>query len=36
VIAQDAAAESYLNIAQAVLKQMDKLPKRQRDENRIF
>ena len=36
VIAQDAAAESYLNIAQAVLQQMGKLPKRQRDENRIF
>ncbi|MDH0564972.1 iron-sulfur cluster carrier protein ApbC [Acinetobacter courvalinii] len=36
VIAKDAAAESYLNIAQAVLQQMDKLPKRQKDDKRIF
>ncbi|MCU4640570.1 iron-sulfur cluster carrier protein ApbC [Acinetobacter courvalinii] len=36
VIAKDAAAESYLNIAQAVLQHMDKLPKRQKDDKRIF
>jgi ATP-binding protein involved in chromosome partitioning len=36
VVAKDAAAESYLNIAQAVLQQMDKLPKRQKDDKRIF
>ncbi|EXB25626.1 cobQ/CobB/MinD/ParA nucleotide binding domain protein [Acinetobacter baumannii 1437282] len=36
VIAKDTAAESYLNIAQAVLQQMDKLPKRQKDDKRIF
>lgn len=36
VIAKDAAAESYLNIAQTVLQQMDKLPKRQKDDKRIF
>lgn len=36
VIAKDAAAESYLNIAQAVLQYMDKLPKRQKDDKRIF
>ncbi|MEF9958018.1 MAG: iron-sulfur cluster carrier protein ApbC [Acinetobacter sp.] len=36
VVAQDAAAESYVQIAQAMLQQMEKLPKRQRDENRIF
>lgn len=36
VIAQDAAAESYLNIAQAVLTQMQKLPQQQRDQKRIF
>ncbi|HQZ60329.1 MAG TPA: P-loop NTPase, partial [Acinetobacter sp.] len=36
VVAQDAAAESYVQIAQAMLQQMEKLPKRQRDQNRIF
>ncbi|ENW93207.1 iron-sulfur cluster carrier protein ApbC [Acinetobacter dispersus] len=36
VIAKDAAADSYLNIAQAVLQQMEKLPKRQKDDKRIF
>ncbi|MCU4391706.1 iron-sulfur cluster carrier protein ApbC [Acinetobacter courvalinii] len=36
VIAKDTAAESYLNIAQAVLQHMDKLPKRQKDDKRIF
>ena len=36
VIAQDSAAESYINIAQAVIQQMEKLPKRQRDDKRIF
>ncbi|APR71084.1 iron-sulfur cluster carrier protein ApbC [Acinetobacter haemolyticus] len=36
VVAQDEAADSYMNIAQAVMVQMDKLPKRQRDDKRIF
>ena len=36
VVAQDAAAQSYVQIAQAMLQQMEKLPKRQRDQNRIF
>lgn len=36
VIAKDVASESYLNIAQAVLQQMQKLPQRQRDDKRIF
>ena len=36
VIAQDTAAESYLNIAQAVLTQMQKWPQQQRDQKRIF
>ena len=36
VIAQDSAAESYINIAQAVIQHMEKLPKRQRDDKRIF
>jgi ATP-binding protein involved in chromosome partitioning len=36
VIAQDVASESYINIAESVLKQMEKLPKRQRDDKRIF
>ncbi|WHP05281.1 iron-sulfur cluster carrier protein ApbC [Acinetobacter corruptisaponis] len=36
VIAQDSAGESYINIAQAVIQQMEKLPKRQRDDKRIF
>ena len=36
VIAQDSAAQSYINIAQAVIQHMEKLPKRQRDDKRIF
>ena len=36
VITQDVASESYINIAESVLKQLEKLPKRQRDDKRIF
>ena len=36
VIAQDEAAESYLDIAQVVLAQLEKQPKPQKDDKRIF
>lgn len=36
VIAQDSSAEYYINIAQNVLHQLEKLPKRERNDKRFF